>query len=64
MIPLNDATIERESRWLRTEGQTFTANLLEALWRDVRDRAGGCSLMMDVDTERMTLIRVAALSEE
>lgn len=58
MIPLNDATIEREARWLRTEGQTFTANLLEALWRDIRDKAGGCSLMIDVDTELVNIVRV------
>ena len=65
MISLTDATIERKARWLRTEGQEFTANLLEALWRDVRQRerfgrVGGpeFTYMLDIDTERFTVIRL------
>jgi len=65
MLPLDDATIEREARWLKEGGNTFAANLLEALWRDIRQRerhgrAGepGWTYALDVDSERYSVIRM------
>lgn len=67
MLTLDDATIDREARWLKESGNTFAANLLEALWRDIRQRerhgrAGepGWTYGLDIDSERYSVIRMVA----
>lgn len=65
MLTLDDATIDREARWLKESGNIFAANLLEALWRDIRQRerhgrAGDVSwtYALDVGSERYSVIRM------
>lgn len=65
MLSLDDATIDREARWLIESGNIFAANLLEALWRDIRQReshgrAGEpeWTYVLDVDSERYSVIRM------
>ena len=64
MLPLDASTIERDARWLRDAGHSFSASLLEALYRDAADRAGECRLMLDIDAERFTVLRVARNTNE